>query len=115
MTQPAVKILSSTAQLTPAGILGYAKGIAVTVGAILTAVAEIIPEDKEWKRYVQGAILICTVIATIAVPNKVGEVQVVDPPLPPPAPQPDNEDDPGRHAAPEPIVGVVHPPVPPVD
>lgn len=111
MTSPVVKILNSTAQLTPSGILGYAKGIAVTVGAVLTAVAEVIPEDQTWKRYLQAGILVCTIIATIAIPNGIKEVQVVDPPLPPPAPQPDEEEDPpGRHEAPPVVLGVIDPP-----
>jgi len=63
--------ITSTAGLTPDGILGYAKGLAVTVGAILVAVAEVIPDDWPYKRYLQVAILICTIITTIGVPNAV--------------------------------------------
>jgi hypothetical protein len=115
MTQPAVTILKSTSQLTPAGILGYAKGIAVAIGGALTIINEqLVPEDWPYKHYLTTAIAICTLIATIAIPNAVKEQQIVDPPLPPPAPQPEEDDEPGKHEAPEPVVGVVEPPVPPV-
>lgn len=113
MTNPTVKVITSTAGLTPAGFLGYAKGIAVTVGAILTAVAEVIPDEYTWKRYLQTGILICTIIAAIAIPNPVVPIQVVDPPLPPPAPQPGNADEDGGD--PPVVLGVIPPPVPPVD
>lgn len=74
-TPPAV--IASTKDLTPAGVLGYAKGIAVSLGVILAALAEIIPDSQPYKRYLQGAILICTAIATIKLPNSVQPVVVV--------------------------------------
>lgn len=73
-------VITSTSGLIPDGILGYAKGIAVTTGAILTAVAEVIPDSQPWKRYLQAGILVCTIVATIAVPNAV-KPAVVTPPL----------------------------------
>lgn len=115
MPNPEVRLLTSTSQLTPDKILGYAKGLAVVVGGTLTVLNEqVVPDDWPYKHYLTTAILICTAIATIAVPNAVKPVQLVDPPLPPPAPQPEPDDDePGKHEAPDPIVGVVQPPVPP--
>ena len=104
-------IIKSTSDLQPDKILGYAKGIAVSVGAILVAVAEVIPETWPYKRYLQAAILILTVIGTIQVPNAVKPVVV-----PPPAPNVDPEaDHVGQHEAPETVLGVVQPPVPPTD
>jgi hypothetical protein len=103
-------VIKSTADLTPDGFLGYAKGIAVTVGAALTALAELIPEDQPWKRYVQAAILICTIIATIQIPNPVKPVDVA-----PPAINVDPDADPGPVNTPDPLLGVVQPPVPPAD
>ena len=73
-------IISSTSDLTPAGILGWTKGIAVTVGAALTALSDILSEDWAPKRYVQAGILICTAIVTILAPNKVQRVVVADQP-----------------------------------
>jgi hypothetical protein len=73
------RIVKSTSDLTPAGILGYAKGIAVAVGAILVALAEVLGDDWEYNRWLQLAIAVCTVIATIAIPNPVEPVEVVPP------------------------------------
>jgi hypothetical protein len=77
-------VVTSTADLTPDGILGYTKGIAVTAGAILVAVAEVVGEDWEYNRWLQLAIAICTIIATISLPNPVKPVTVVDADPPPP-------------------------------
>ncbi len=107
MTAPGAVVIKSTSDLSPDRILGYAKGIAVTIGAGLTAIAELIPEDWPYKRWVQGAILLCTIIATIQIPNAVKPVTV-----PPPAVNVDPEAD---KAGPDPVVGVVQPPVPPND
>lgn len=123
MNAPAAPaVISSTSDLAPDKLLGYAKGIAVTVGSVLTVIAELIPNDQPWKRYVQGAILVCTVLATITIPNAVkpvvvvpvGQAQAEDvqvdavvvpvDPAPPLEPllgvvQPPEEDPPGRHEA----------------
>ncbi len=108
MTAPTgTVVIKSTSDLTPAGILGYAKGIAVTLGAVLVAVAEVIPEDWTYKRYLQGAILILTIIGTIGAPNAVKPVMV-----PPPHPNVDPDAD---RAAPDPLLGVVQPPERPAD
>lgn len=75
-------IVTSTSDLTPAGLLGYAKGIAASLSAILIAVVEFLP-DGDYKRWTQIAIAVLGAIATIAVPNKVQPVAVANPPLPP--------------------------------
>lgn len=85
--------VKSTSDLTPSGLLGYAKGIAASLAAILVIVVEFLPEG-EYRRWTQGAIAVLGAIATIAVPNKVEQVQVVpaavspavQPPLSPPPP-----------------------------
>jgi hypothetical protein len=108
MTAPTgTVVIKSTSDLSPAGILGYAKGIAVTLGAVLVAVAEVIPEDWPYKRYVQGAILLLTIIGTIGAPNAVKPVTV-----PPPAMNVDPDAD---RAAPGTVLGVVNPPERPND
>ena len=81
---PDTKVVSSTSQLPPAGILGYAKGIAVSLSAILIVVVDFLPEGQ-YKSWTQGAIAVLGAIATIALPNKVEPVVVVDPPADPPA------------------------------
>lgn len=97
MAEHELKVLTSTSGLTPDGILGYAKGIATSVSAILIAVVEFLP-DGDYKRWTQIAIAVLGAITTIAVPNKVKPEQVVIPPVTP--------------AEPEPILGVVLPPEP---
>lgn len=112
MTQPAALVIKSTSDLTPNKILGYAKGIVGTVGAILTILNEqVVPDDWAYKSYLTAAIAICTVIGVVAVPNAVKPVTV-----PPPAVNVDPEaEHVGEHRAPEAILGVVQPPVPPND
>jgi hypothetical protein len=108
MTDPTgTVVIKSTADLSPAGILGYAKGIAVTLGAVLVGVAEVIPDTWPYKRYLQAAILVLTVIGTIGAPNAVKPVLV-----PPPHPNVDPE---AEQAAPGTVLGVVQPPERPVD
>lgn len=75
-------VVKSTSDLTPDGIVGYAKGIAASTSAVLIAVVEFLPEG-DYKRWVQIAIAVLGAIATIAVPNAVKPVTVVEPdPLP---------------------------------
>lgn len=74
-------VVKSTSDLTPAGLLGYAKGIAASLSAVLIAVVEFLP-DGDYKRWTQIAIAVLGAIATIAVPNKVEPVEVT-PVLPP--------------------------------
>ena len=69
-------IISSTADLAPDGIAGYAKGVAVTLGAALTALSELLSDEWAPKRYVQAGILLCTAVVTILTPNKVQPVVV---------------------------------------
>lgn len=73
---PLPAVVTSTAHLTPDGALGYAKGIASTLAAVLIAVVEFLP-DGDYKRWVQIAIAVLGAIATIAVPNKVKPVVVL--------------------------------------
>lgn len=72
-------VIKSTTDLTPDGLLGYAKGMAASIAAILIAVVEFLPEEGGYKRWTQIAIAVLGAITTIAVPNKVKPV-VVDPP-----------------------------------
>jgi len=78
-------VVKSTSDLTPDGVLGYAKGIAVSLSAILIAVVEFLP-DGDYKRWTQIAIAVLGAIATIATPNAVKPVTVVDGTVAPPAP-----------------------------
>jgi hypothetical protein len=87
MTIP-TKTVTSTADLTPAGVLGYAKTIAGLVALVLGAIAEFLPED--WTKPVQAVIAVCGVIAVYALPNQVRAEAVVD-----------IDDEPGKHATPE--------------
>lgn len=83
------RIIKSTADLTPDGLLGYAKGIAAFATLLGTALAAIVPylnPDSHWAQWVGLTIAVCGAVATVAVPNKVKPV-VVDPgPIIPPGP-----------------------------
>jgi uncharacterized membrane protein YadS len=70
MTTP----ISSTADLTPAGILGYAKLIAAAVSGVLVVIVPFFPLDSVWARWVQGGIALCGAIAVYAIPNLVKSV-----------------------------------------
>lgn len=97
MTQ--ARIVKSTADLTPAGLAGYAKSIgpiAGALGAILAAVVPYVEPGSDWARWVGIGIAVCGVIATIAIPNPVEPVTVVD-----------------GVVGPDAIAGVVPPPVAP--
>lgn len=101
MTPKHAMTVTSTADLTPDGILGYAKGIAVFIGGVLTVVNEqVVPDDWPYKGYLTAAIAICTLIAAVTIPNPVKPVDVVPSDLPP---------------GPDPVMGVVDPPVIPED
>lgn len=107
-------IVTSTAQLAPDRILGYAKGIAFAAGGIIAGVLQAFPIDEPLLGYLQGASVLCGLIAGIAVPNAVKPVAVINPPavvvtqppttvlgvVPPPVTTrlvPEEEDPPGRH------------------
>lgn len=75
-------VVQSTADLTPNGILGYAKGVASAISAVLIAVVEFLP-DGEYKRWTQIAIAVLGAIAVIGVSNSVKPVVVESPPAPP--------------------------------
>lgn len=83
--QPAV--IKSTSDLTPQGLLGYAKGIAASVSAILVVVVEFLPEG-DYKRWTQLAIAVLGAVTTIVVPNKVQPVATAAGVAPPPPPAP---------------------------
>jgi len=113
MTQPGTLVIKSTSDLSPAGILGYAKFIAATLIPILLIVVQYLPDDVEggapWKRWTQLAIAVLGAIAVLAVPNAVKPVDV-----PPPAvnvdPQADQAAPPVVPPVADPLLGVVDPP-----
>jgi hypothetical protein len=81
MTLPGTVVIKSTSDLTPDKILGYAKGIVVAIGGVLTIINEqVVPDDWTYKGYLTAAIAICTLIGAVLVPNAVKPVEV-----PPPA------------------------------
>jgi hypothetical protein len=113
MTLPGTVVIKSTSDLEPDKILGYAKGIVVAIGGVLTVINEqVVPDDWPYKGYLTAAIAICTLIAAIRVPNAVKPVEV-----PPPAVNVDPAADPVVPPAvmpldpePAPLLGVVDPP-----
>lgn len=113
MTTPAAPaVITSTKDLTPDKILGYAKGIAFAVGAVITALAEVIDDTWPYKRYLQGALLLCTVIAGVQIPNAVKPVVVV--PVDAAIAGDVQVDAVTVPVDPEPLLGVVQPPQPEV-
>ena len=78
MTEP-TRVISSTAHLTPDGILGYAKGAVALVALILQSVVIFLPED--WRPYVWAVVALLGTLWVAAVPNKVKPVAVVAPPV----------------------------------
>lgn len=83
------RTVRSTADLTPDGILGYAKFIAAGLAAVLVTVVEFLP-DGDYKRWTLIAIAVLGAITTLAAPNYVKPVDTVAPgtgagtgPLPP--------------------------------
>lgn len=76
------KTVTSTADLVPDGVAGYAKSIAVFVGGLLAVLAQFITEDP-WRTWVTVGIAVCTYVATRQVPNKVKPLEVAVPPTPP--------------------------------
>ena len=77
------KTVTSTADLTPAGILGYAKSIAVFVGGLLGILAQFITDDPV-RTYVSIGIAVCTFVGAYGFKNQVVPVEVVAPPAPTP-------------------------------
>lgn len=71
--------VTSTSDLTPAGIFGYAKVIAAFVAGLLTVLVPFLPTDPTWDHWIQGAIAALGFIAVYAIPNRVAPVTVVDP------------------------------------
>lgn len=106
MTLPGSVVIKSTSDLSPAGILGYAKFLAAALIPILTVIVDYLPDQdnsgNEWKRWTQLAIAVLGAIAVFAVPNAVKPVDV-----PPPATNVDPEAD---RTGPAPMTGVVDPP-----
>lgn len=70
------ELITSTSNLTPAGILGYAKGIAAAITAALVAVIPLLPEG-DWQQWAQIVVAVLGAIAVIAVPNQVKPVTVL--------------------------------------
>jgi uncharacterized membrane protein len=71
--------VTSTSDLTPAGLFGYAKVIAAFVSGLLAVLVPFLPIDSDVARYVQIGIAVCGFIAVYAIPNKVEPVTVVPP------------------------------------
>lgn len=80
MAEPVV--ITSTADLTPAGVLGYTKALAALVSAVLVVVVPFFPVDSTWAHWIQGAIALCGAIAVFALPNPVRPVTVHAPETP---------------------------------
>lgn len=70
------KTVTTTADLTPAGVLGYAKSIAVFVGGLLATIAQFITDDP-LRTYVTIGIAVCTFVGAFQVKNHVEPVRVV--------------------------------------
>lgn len=99
------KVVTSTADLSPDGALGYTKAIIAAViaglGTLGTALADGEITSVEWVGIVAAVVIAGGGVFGFA--NKVKPVEIVDPLAPAAAPPID------------PIVGVVHPPVPPAE
>lgn len=77
-----VKIIRSTADLTPDGILGYAKalsGLVALLGTVLAAVQPSLPQDSQWARWVGLGIAVCGAFGVWALKNDVKPETVVVP------------------------------------
>jgi hypothetical protein len=81
MTAP-MQVIRSTADLTPAGLLGYAKAYAALATGILVVLVPFFPIDSTVARWIQGALAVCGVIAVFAIPNPVQPVLVKTEPDP---------------------------------
>ena len=77
---PPTTTVTSTSDLTPSGVAGYAKVIAAFVAGLLTVLVPFLPSDPTWDHWIQGAIAALGFIAVYALPNQVKPVQVVTPP-----------------------------------
>jgi uncharacterized membrane protein len=73
-------VVSSTADLSPAGIAGYAKLVAAFLAGLLTVLVPFLPTDSGYDQWIQGGIAVLGFIAVYAIPNKVQPVTVVQPP-----------------------------------
>lgn len=67
-------MITSTSDLTPAGVAGYAKAIAAFLAGLLTVLVPFLPVDSDVARYVQIAVAVCGFVAVYAIPNKVEPV-----------------------------------------
>lgn len=83
-------IVTSTADLTPDGLLGYAKllaGGAQFLGGVLAVVLPLLVPGSTWAIWVGGAIAVLGFIGTYRFPNAVKPVTVVEGVVPtPPTP-----------------------------
>lgn len=84
MSEEAVAVprpISSTSDLTPDGILGYAKGIAAAATLAVEALAEVLPE--QWRGWARVAIALLGLVGVVLTPNRFGRLHVVAAPPPP--------------------------------
>lgn len=86
-------VVTSTSDLTPDGLLGYAKFLsagAQFLGGLLAVILPLLVPGSTWAIWVGGAIAVLGFIGTYSFPNAVKPVTVVEgvvtPPPPPPAP-----------------------------
>jgi hypothetical protein len=110
VTLPGTVVIKSTSDLTPNGILGYAKalsGLAGLLGGALAVILPLIDPNTTWARYVGGAIAVLGFLGTYQFPNAVKPVEV-----PPPAVnvEPTAEEAPPPIGAIDPLLGVLDPP-----
>lgn len=68
--------ITSTSDLTPAGVLGYAKTIAAFVAGLITVLVPFLPIGSDAAHYAQIAVAVAGFVAVYAVPNKVQPVAV---------------------------------------
>ena len=70
-------VITSTSDLTPAGLLGYTKGIAAVISGILVVLVPLFP--LQYAQWIQAAILVCGAISVIVLPNPVKPVVLAAP------------------------------------
>lgn len=88
MGEHEVKVIRSTADLVPDGILGYAKalsGFVSLLGAVLAVLQPSLPPDSEWARWVGLGVAVCGAFGVWALKNNVQPERVI---VPGPDPQP---------------------------
>lgn len=77
-TEPAAShLISSTSDVTPDGIAGYAKGVVAASTLVVAALAEVLPE--EWRGWAQVVIAIFGLIGVVSMPNRFQRLTVTQP------------------------------------